>query len=175
MTSAAVAGGPAPRRAAAWLRLHDRVTEWGVLAAMVALALIVAACTLEVVVRYGVDTPTRWTADAVSCLLLFVTFMAMPQVTATGGHVAVTALLEKLSPAGQRRGGQAIAAVGAAVCALQTWVPLGKTWRQATSGVRMMAAYPVPKAWVSVWIVYGLGSSALYFLRLAVWPPAKAN
>ena len=165
---------PASGNVAALLRLHDRLTAWGVLAAMAALALIVAAFTLEVVVRYGFDTPTRWTADAVSYLLLFVTFMAMPHVTASGGHVAVTALLEQLPPAGQRRGGQAIAAVGAAVCALLTWITLGETWRQATSGVRMMAAYPVPKAWVSVWIVYGLGSSALHFLRLAVWPPRKA-
>jgi C4-dicarboxylate transporter, DctQ subunit len=170
-----VAGMPASRNVAALLRLHDRLTEWGVLAAMVALALIVAAFTLEVVARYGFDTPTRWTADLVSYLLLFLTFMAMPHVTATGAHVAVTALIERLPAERQRRAGQVIAAVGAVVCALLTWITLGETIRQASSGVRMMAAYPVPKAWISVWIVYGLASSALYFLRLALWPPAKVD
>jgi TRAP-type C4-dicarboxylate transport system permease small subunit len=175
VSDAAAASMPASRTVAALLRVHDRLTEWGVRAAMAALALIVAAFTLEVVARYGFDTPTRWTADLVSYLLLFVTFMAVPHVTATGGHVAVTALLDRLPVAGQRRGGQAIAVVGAAVCALLTWITLGETIRQASSGVRMMAAYPVPKAWISMWIVYGLASSGLHFLRLALWPPAKAD
>lgn len=175
MSGAAAAATPASPNMAALLRLHDRLTAWGVLAAMAALALIVAAFTLEVVARYGFNTPTRWTADLVSYLLLFLTFMAMPQVTATGGHVAVTALLDKLPVAGRRRAGQAIAVVGMAVCALLTWITFGETLRQATSGVRMMAAYPVPKAWISLWIVYGLASSALYFLRLAVWPPAQVD
>jgi C4-dicarboxylate transporter, DctQ subunit len=175
VSGAAVTSAPASRSVAALLRLHDRVTEWGVLAAMAALALIVAAFTLEVAARYGFDTPTRWTADLVSYLLLFLTFMAMPHVTATGAHVAVTALLERLPAARQRRAGQLIAAVGAVVCALLTWITLGETVRQATSGVRMMAAYPVPKAWISLWIVYGLASSALYFLRLALWPPANLD
>jgi C4-dicarboxylate transporter, DctQ subunit len=175
VSGAAAASTPESRNIAVLLRLHDRVTEWGVLAAMAALALIVAAFTLEVVVRYGFDTPTRWTADLVSYLLLFLTFMAMPHVTATGAHVAVTALLERLSAARQRRAGQIIAVAGAVVCALLTWITLGETLRQASSGVRMMAAYPVPKAWISVWIVYGLASSALYFLRLALWPPAKVD
>ena len=53
---------PASGNVAALLRLHDRLTAWGVLAAMAALALIVAAFTLEVVARYGFNTPTRWTA-----------------------------------------------------------------------------------------------------------------
>ena len=175
MSGTAAAGRPASGNLAALLRLHDRLTAWGVLAAMAALALIVAAFTLEVVARYGFNTPTRWTADLVSYLLLFVTFMAMPHVTVTGGHVAVTALLEKLPAAGQRRAGQAIAVVGAAVCALLTWITFGETLRQASSGVRMMAAYPVPKAWISLRIVYGLASSALYFLRLALWPPAQVD
>jgi len=123
------------------MRAHDRLTVWGVQLAMVALAMMVSAYVLEVVLRYGFNTPTRWSSDLVSYLLLFITFMALPQVTASGGHVAVTALLERISPGRQRH------------------------------AARVMAAYPVPKAWVSVWIIYGLGSSALYFLRAAIWPP----
>lgn len=159
----------------ALLRAHDRLTAASVLLAMGALTLIVGAYVMEVVMRYGFDAPTRWSADLVSYLLLFITFMAMPQVTASGGHVAVTALLERLSPARQRAATRVIAAVGAAVCLLLTWIALQETLRQAAGNVRMMAAHPVPKAWISVWIVYGLGSSALYFLRTAAWPPVSTS
>jgi TRAP-type C4-dicarboxylate transport system permease small subunit len=163
---------PVPAALAPLLRAHDRLTALGVQLAMAALALVVSAYVMEVVLRYGFDAPTRWSADLVSYLLLFITFMAMPQVTASGGHVAVTALLERLSPARQRQAGRVIAAGGAAVCLLLGWIALQETLRQASGNVRMMAAYPTPKAWISVWIVYGLASSSLHFLRQAVWPPA---
>ncbi|TAG01770.1 MAG: TRAP transporter small permease [Betaproteobacteria bacterium] len=159
-----------PARLEPLLRAHDRLTSLGVQLAMLALAVMVGAYVLEVVARYAFDAPTRWSADLVSYLLLFIAFMAMPQVTASGGHVAVTALLEQLSPARQRSASRVIAMAGAAVCVLLGWIALQETLRQASGNVRMMAAYPVPKAWISVWIIYGLASSALYFLRHALWP-----
>jgi C4-dicarboxylate transporter, DctQ subunit len=161
----------APIRFLPLLRAHDRLTSLGVQLSMLALAVMVGAYVLEVVARYAFDAPTRWSADLVSYLLLFITFMAMPQVTASGGHVAVTALLERLSAAHQRSASRVIAAAGVAVCVLLGWIALQETLRQASGNVRMMAAYPVPKAWISVWIIYGLGSSALHFLRHALWPP----
>jgi TRAP-type C4-dicarboxylate transport system permease small subunit len=164
---------PAPLGLAVLMRGHDRLTAVGVQLAMVALAIVVGAYVMEVVLRYGFNSPTRWSADLVSYLLLFITFMAMPQVTASGGHVAVTALLERLNPSRQRTAARVIAALGVAVCLLLGWIALQETMRQASGNVTMMAAYPVPKAWISLWIVYGLGSSALYFLRSAIWPPAS--
>ena len=162
----------------AWLvvlmRMHDRLTRLGVQLAMLGLAVVVGAYVLEVVLRYGFNSPTRWSADLVSYLLLFITFMAMPQVTANGGHVAVTALLERLGSSAQRAASRAIAIGGVVVCLLLTWICLQETLRQVSGNVQMMSAYPVPKAWISLWIVYGMGSSALYFLRMAIWPPGTS-
>jgi TRAP-type C4-dicarboxylate transport system permease small subunit len=169
MAPLAVMAAPAPAWLAVLMRFHDRLTSLGVHLAMIGLAVIVGSYVLEVVLRYGFNAPTRWSADLVSYLLLFITFMAMPQVTANGGHVAVTALLERLSSSARRVALRAIAACGAVVCLLLTWIALEETLRQVGGNVQM-SAYPVPKAWISVWIVYGLGSSALYFLRMAVWP-----
>ena len=149
-------------------RLHDGLTEVGVGLAMAALALIVLAYAWEVVARYFLGAPTRWSADLVGYLLLFLTFMALPKVTASGGHVAVTVLLERLSPRAQIWAGRAIALLGAAVCLFLMKICLDETLRQVERNIRMMAAHPVPKAWISVWIVYGFGGSALHFLRLAV-------
>ena len=151
-------------------RLHDTLTEAGVRLAMAGLALIVLAYAWEVVARYFLGAPTRWSGDLVGYLLLFVTFMALPAVTATGGHVAVTVLLERLSPRAQVWAGRAIALVGAVVCLFLMKVCLDETVRQVQRGVRMMAAHPVPKAWISVWVVYGFAGAALHFLRLAIAP-----
>lgn len=151
-------------------RLHDGLTEAGVRLAMAGLALIVLAYAWEVVARYFLGAPTRWSGDLVGYLLLFVTFMALPGVTASGGHVAVTVLLERLSPGAQRWAGRGIALAGAVVCLFLMKVCADETLRQLERNVRMMAAYPVPKAWISGWIVYGFGGSALHFLRLAIAP-----
>lgn len=156
-------------------RLHDAVTEAGVRLSMAALALIVLAYAWEVVGRYFLGAPTRWSADLVSYLLLVVTFLALPAVTAQGGHVAVTVLLEKLPPRAQVRAGQAIALAGAAVCLFLMQVTASETLRQIDRDIRMMAAFPVPKAWVSVWIIYGFGGSALHFLRLAAAPAQRGE
>jgi TRAP-type C4-dicarboxylate transport system permease small subunit len=160
------------RPLAVLLRGHDRLTALGVQLAMMGLAVMVGSYVLEVVLRYGFNSPTRWSADLVSYLLLFITFMAMPQVTASGGHVAVTALLERMNPPRQRAAARVIAGGGGVVCLMLTWISLQETIRQVSGNVQMMSAYPVPKAWISIWIVYGLGSSAIYFLRTAIWPPA---
>jgi C4-dicarboxylate transporter, DctQ subunit len=175
MAPLAVTAAPAPAWLAVLMRVHDRLTGLGVYLAMIGLAVVVGSYVLEVVLRYGFNAPTRWSADLVSYMLLFITFMAMPQVTANGGHVAVTALLERLSSPAQRVASRAIAACGVVVCLLLTWIALEETLRQVSGNVQMMSAHPVPKAWISVWIVYGLGSSAVYFLRMAVWPPGSGS
>jgi C4-dicarboxylate transporter, DctQ subunit len=164
------ADGAGQRMLRRLLRLHDAVTEGGVRLAMAALALIVLAYAWEVVARYFLGAPTRWSADLVGYLLLFITFMALPMVTASGGHVAVTVLLERLRPAAQTWAGRLIAVAGAGVCLFLMKVSLDETLRQIERDVRMMAAHPVPKAWISIWIIYGFAGSALHFLRLAVAP-----
>lgn len=171
----ATLGQGVPAWLAVLLRWHDRLTQLGVQLAMIGLALIVASYIIEVVLRYGFDSPTRWSADLVSYLLLFITFMALPQVTNSGGHVAVTVLLERLSPSRQQVAARVIAVCGLIVCLFLTWISIGETLRQVNGNVLMMSANPIPKAWISVWIVYGLGSSAIYFLRSAIWPPASAS
>lgn len=156
-------------------RAHDGLTAAGLWLAMAALAAIVAAYVYEVVARYAFDAPTMWSADLVSYLLLFVTFMAMPEVTRTGSHVAVTVFLERLPPAFAGPVIRLIALTGALICLFLADLALDETARQMARGVRMMAAIPAPKALISVWIVYGFAGSALHFLRRAATGPALAE
>jgi TRAP-type C4-dicarboxylate transport system permease small subunit len=149
-------------------RALDLVTEASLAVAMLALAAIFLAYNLEVVLRYVFGSPTRWSAEFVSYLLLVASFAALPRLTRDGGNVAVTVLLERLPPAGQAAAAMAIATLGALICAALAWIAAEETLRQAGRGTRMMAAVPVPKAWISGWIVWGLGLAALQFLRLAL-------
>ncbi|OWU85819.1 hypothetical protein ATO6_02630 [Oceanicola sp. 22II-s10i] len=150
------------------------LTEIGLWIAMTGLALIVVAYNYEVVTRYAFGAPTRWSAELVSYLLLIVAFLALPRLTRDGGHVAVTVLLERLPLRGRVLAGQAIAVLGAVICLVMAWIAGEETLRQASRGVRMMAAIPVPKAVISVWIVWGLGLSAAQFLMLAIAAPDPA-
>lgn len=165
--------GPALGALAA--RALDGLSALGLWAAMLGLAAIVGAYVFEVVARYFFDAPTRWSADLVSYLLLFVTFTAMPEVTRRGGHVAVTVLVEQLPPAARRALSFAICLAAALICLFLAKLSLEETARQFQRGVRMMAAWPAPKGWISIWIVFGFGVSALHFARLALWPSSAAG
>jgi TRAP-type C4-dicarboxylate transport system permease small subunit len=151
-------------------RVHDGLTEAGVRLAMAGLAVIVVAYVFEVVARYGFDAPTRWSADLVSYLLLFVTFMAMPEVTRQGGHVAVTVLVERLPPRARSAMARGVAGAGALICFALADLAADETARQFRRDIHIMAALPVPKGWISIWIVYGFASSGLHFARLTLQP-----
>lgn len=150
------------------VRLLDAATLVGAVLAASALAVIVSAYAYEVVARYVFDAPTWWSAELVSYLLCVLVFCMMPEVTRTRGQVAVTILLERLPDGARGRAERAIWWLGCLACAAMTWFAGGETVRQITRNIQMMAAYPIPKWWVSLWIGLGFGLAALQFLRLAL-------
>lgn len=154
------------------LRALDELTRLAAFVAALSLACIVAAFAYEVVSRYVFGAPTWWSAELVSYLLCVLTFCMMPRVTQTGGQVAVTVLLERLPPQTQAVVERLIWALGFAATAAVTWFAAWETSRQIERGVQMMAAMPIPKWWVSIWIAIGFGLTALQFLRLAFAPPS---
>jgi len=150
-----------------------RVT--GAALAAAALGVIVIAYSYEVVCRYFFGAPTWWSAELVSYLLCIMTFSMMPFVTATRGHVAVTILLDALPARWGDIATRAIAALGAAACAAVAYFAFDETSRQFVRGIQMMAAHPIPKWWISIWIVIGFTLSALEFLRLAIVADATSD
>lgn len=161
--------------ATAAIRILDGVTRAGAAVAATALAVIVAAYAYEVVARYVFNAPTWWSAELVSYLLCILVFCMMPQVTRTGGQVAVTVLLDLL-PAGARAlAERAIWLLGFGATAAVGWFAADETARQVTRGVQMMAALPIPKWWLSIWIAAGFVLTALQFLRLALTGPVATR
>ena len=139
----------------------------------IGLGLIVSAYTYEVVARYFFSAPTWWSAELVAYLLCIMALTMMPYVTATNAHVAVTIFLDLLDERKKVWGQRIIWFVGFAACAAMAWFAGSETLRQFSRNIQMMAAHPIPKWWVSIWIVIGFGLSALAFLRLLIVGPIR--
>ncbi len=142
--------------------------------ASISLAGIVLAYSYEVLVRYVLGAPTGWSAELVSYLLCILVFTMLPTVTAQRGHVAVTVLLEQVSRTKHIRIERAISILGAITCLMVCLFAAQESWRQFSRGVAMMATYPIPKWWVSIWLAIGFGLAALEYLRL-VFSPNQSN
>ncbi len=131
-----------------------------------ALGAIVVSFCFEVVMRYAFNAPTSWANEWVSYFLCAFIFLMMPDITRTGRHVAVTLIFEHVPQRGGRVLTWVICCLCFLMCVTATWFTADETLRQFRHEVQIMAVTPIDKWYVSIFIPYGLGSSALYFLRM---------
>jgi TRAP-type C4-dicarboxylate transport system permease small subunit len=147
-------------------RAHDALTDVSFQFAKLCLGIIVFAYCYEVGARYFFNAPTWWADEAVSYSLCIGCFTMMPWVTREKGHVAVTLIVDLLSPKNARPVYWLIYLLGFLACAAAAWISLDENIRQIVKGVNLMKVKPVPKWWISTWITYGFTSSALHYLRM---------
>jgi C4-dicarboxylate transporter DctQ subunit len=152
---------------------HDAVSRAGFAIAALLVAVIAASFCYEVLVRYFFDAPTAWSYDLGSYLLCATIFLTIPELTRRNAHVTINLLAERLSARQARLLGIGVGLLAAAACLIATWITGGETWRQFEQGVSTLSAVSIPKWWVSVFIPYGLASSALHFLRGLGRPPEQ--
>lgn len=147
--------------------LQDRISQAAFALAGGALLVLLGAYLYEVVARYGFGAPTRWSSDLVQYALCASVCLALPVVTRDGGHVAITSFLEKLQPQSLARATQAIQWLGViamwGVAAVFTSVAVAQ-WRQ---GIETVAAYAIPKWWLTALVIFGLVAAGGHLLRQA--------
>jgi len=147
------------------LRSHDKITALAFAGGAASVALIAGAFWYEVVARYFFNAPTTWAYDVASYALCPMIFLSIPEMARRGAHVVVSYVADAL-PSGLRLPlAKAVLLVAVLVCAVCAWIAGMETWRQYVRGVETIAAYPISKWWVSIFIPYGLLNSGLYFLR----------
>ncbi len=146
-------------------RAHDGLTDVSFQFAKLCLGIIVFAYCYEVAARYFFNAPTWWADEAVSYSLCIGIFTMMPHVTRAKGHVAVTLIVDLMSPRKARPVYWFIYLLSFPACAAAAWISLDENIRQVVKGVNLMKVEPVPKYWISTWITYGFASSAFYYLR----------
>lgn len=148
-------------------RAHDRLTAWAFVLAQVCLATIVFAYSYETISRYFFAAPTWWSNEVVGYALAIGTFLALPQVTREGGHIAITFVLEALPPRWSARTAAVLALASAAVCLFVAWICLEANLRHITKWEMMVRVRPIPKIWISAFLTFGFGMAAIWFLRHA--------
>lgn len=155
----------------------DRAARLSFGAAGAALAGIVGLYLMEVVLRYFLAAPTTWSEEWIGYLLLAMIFLAAPDVTRRGAHIAIDLLVERLSPPKARLAMRLGAGLGALVAGAAAVIVGGEAWTQAARGVMTNAAHPIPRFVLTALIAYGLGLSALFFIRqaMSVGPAEEAD
>lgn len=143
-----------------------RLTRASFVLACAALVAILCAYVTEVIARYGLGRPTLWSADLVNYALCASIFLAMPEITRTSGHVAITSMIEKLSGNHQMRLARVLALAGAVLCGLTAFIAVSSALSQAATGIETVAAFAIPKWWLTALVAYGFALSALAFLLL---------
>ena len=157
-------------------RLHDAITRGGYQLAALIVILIAGSYCYEVAARYFFNVPTDGANALVAYLLCAVIFLAMPEQTRRRAHIAITILVDRCAdPARRHLWRSLLAAVSAATCFAVFWISASETWVQFRDGVLTVATYEIPKWWISIFIAYGLLSSALYFLREALDPDSTPS
>jgi TRAP-type C4-dicarboxylate transport system permease small subunit len=151
-----------------WLaRLHDRITTVGAGLAAVLIGGITLLYCAEVVTRYFLRAPTSWTAAVAIYLMLGTVLLIMPYLVMQEDHVSIT-VADYLPP----RAGYCLAlcmlAASVVVCAISTFISAEETLRAFNRGVRTTDTLFIPKWWLLAPVVYGLGSSTIYFARQLV-------
>jgi C4-dicarboxylate transporter, DctQ subunit len=150
---------------AALARAHDWLTDVSRNIGTVALGVIVYAYCYEVAARYFFGAPTTWANELVSYALCVSVFMLLPYLTRTGGHVAVTIVIDSMPPRIASAMKWLINLTGFVVLALTTWISLDENVRQYVQDVYLMKVHPIPQLWPSAFMTYGFAMSAIHFLR----------
>ena len=133
--------------------------------------------SIEIFSRYFLNAPTTWANDFIVFTLCASIFLMMPEITRSGGHVAVT-LLTDLLPGGARNNARRVLAfAGFCVCAFAAYISWQANVNQYINDLQTVTTIQAPKWLITGFITYGLGVSALEFLRQSVSaePPASAT
>lgn len=149
-------------------RLHDGLTRLTFALAVACLGFIIVSFCFEVFARYVLNAPTTWANAVASYLLCIMIFAALPEMTRTSAHVAITFLIDGL-PAGFAHAMRtAIALSGLIACLLAAWITGADVLAQWLGDIWTIQSFPVPKWLISIFLPYGFVSAGLYFLRLAM-------
>jgi TRAP-type C4-dicarboxylate transport system permease small subunit len=143
-------------------RLHDALTDLGAMLAALCVAATACIYTAEVVARYFFNAPLNWSGDVSSYLLCACAFLALPKVTRTNGHIAISYFVEMISEERRPYYVRALAVVSGLAClATATFVAIEGAELFARN-VLTSQATRIPKWPIALLAFVGLSSSALH-------------
>jgi TRAP-type C4-dicarboxylate transport system permease small subunit len=151
-------------------RVHDAITRAGFALAGCTLVVVALSFCYEVVARYFFSAPTEWASPLVSYAMAIMIFLAFPELSRNAAHISINVLTDAVPPRVARRMLVGSRLVAALACLFAAWFCFNETWSQLQFDVWTNPPFAVPKWVISVFIPYGLASSAIHFLRQGMAP-----
>lgn len=148
----------------------DQVTKASSVVSGMALAAILLLTLKEVAMRYFFNAPTTWANDVNQWFFALAVMLVIPEIARTNGHVAITALVDRLPHRKKDIACRMIAILSFVLCLAAAYISGMETLRQYSSGIATMWVNPIPKWWISSVIPFGFFLSALQFLRVGIMP-----
>lgn len=150
--------------------IHDAITRLGFGIAGALLGVIALSFCYEVVSRYFLGSPTEWASPLVSYAMLVMIFLAFPEMSRNAAHISINILVETVAASTAIKMMRAARAVAAFACLLAAWFCFKESLNQFDADIWTNPPFALPKWVISIFIPYGLLSSALYFVRQSVNP-----
>ena len=145
----------------------DSLTRAGAGVSIVLLVALVFAYTFDVATRYLLGAPVQWPSNIAPGLFCASIFLSMPEVARKQEHIAIDLLPNSVPDAARACFNQALLILGALTCACTAYIGAVEVVKQVLAGTTTQGSIPYPKWWVSIFIPYGLGLTALQFLSAA--------
>lgn len=154
-----------PARALRWLAASEDALA--ALGAGIFVFITLSVC-LEVLLRYGFNSPLSWVVEVSEYALLWITFLGASWVLRNGGHVRVDILLQYLSPSALRICGLVSSASGALTSLVLIVFGTNVTLTAMARGSFRQTGIDIP-TWIIV-VVIPVGGVLLFlrFLRMFV-------
>ena len=148
----------------------DRLACWLI---MLAMALMVAVVSVQVLLRYGFNSSLDWADDIGRLLFVMSVFLAVPIAVKQGAHISIGLLVERLPPLAQNLLARFVALLSAGMMILICYYTIevaADQWSEMLPTVELtIAIFMVP-------VAIGAGHSALHLLRIVVQgPPPKVD
>ncbi len=142
-------------------------------AGRLALASMMVTICYDVVMRYVFKTPTSWSLEVNTFMVLFVTLIPAGDVLASGSHLRITFFTEKMSPQVQSGIAKIVEAVGCLFCGLMAWKGFEIAWMALKYDERMSSPLGTPMVIPYIFIPVGFGVMFLQYLVALCLPGTK--
>ena len=145
----------------------DGIARWCFYLGSFLLLVMALSTAYEVLMRYFFTRPTLWSQDLNENFLVYATYLAAAWILRQDRHVAVTILVDRLSPKGRQLMNCVASTLGALTCVVLMWQSLDYTIDLFVSGELHIRSLIIPK-WLS-WapVPFGSGLLCIYFVRRA--------
>lgn len=144
-----------------FLNAVDSVSNWAARLADCLIIAIGAMMVYEVVARYVFRSPSRWTSDVATTLMIWITFISMAYVLRQGSMVRITALVSKAPPLGRKIAEGFSLCVIAAFAILVAWLCLRAMNEGIAIGRRQPTMLQLPNWVAELPIVVGFALLAI--------------